>query len=177
MSIGLLRGTVMVEKHNPEWEIIAKDTIVKLKNILQDVAVDLQHIGSTSIEGIVAKPIIDIVIGVNNLEDILKMNNVLEENGFIFRGQDHPDQYLYICGSGDFITHHIHVTKFDSETWNNYIDLRDYLNAHPKASKDYSSLKEELAKHFSNDRKIYTSKKSDFINSLLINAKRWKNNS
>ena len=177
MSIGLLRGTVMVERHNPEWEIIAKDTIEKLKSVLQDVAIDIEHVGSTSIKDIVAKPIIDIVIGVNAFEDILKMNNTLEEHGFIFRGQDHPDQYLYICGKDDFITHHIHVTRYDSETWNNYIDLRDYLNAHPDEAKKYSLLKEELAKKFANDRKTYTSKKSDFINSLLINAKRWKNNS
>lgn len=174
MSIGLLRGTVVVERHNPEWDIIAKDTIEKLKSVLQDVAIDIEHVGSTSIKDIVAKPIIDIVIGVNYFEDILKMNNVLEEHGFIFRGQDHPDQYLYICGKDDFITHHIHVTRYDSETWNNYIDLRDYLNAHPDEAKKYSLLKEELAKKFANDRKTYTSSKGDFIDNLLKKAKRWK---
>ena len=83
MSIGLLRGTVVVERHNPEWEIIAKDTIEKLKSVLQDVAIDIEHVGSTSIKDIVAKPIIDIVIGVKAFEDILKMNNTLEEHGFI----------------------------------------------------------------------------------------------
>ena len=175
MSIGLLRGTVVVERHNPEWEIIAKDTIEKLKSVLQDVAIDIEHVGSTSIKDIVAKPIIDIVIGVNVFEDILKMNNTLEEHGFIFRGQDHPDQYLYICGKGDLVTHHIHVTIYNSETWDNYINLRDYLNAHPDEAKKYSLLKEELAKKFVNDRKTYTSSKSDFIDNLLKKAKGWKN--
>ena len=174
MSIGLLRGTVVVERHNPEWKIIAQDTIEKLKSVFQDVAIDIEHVGSTSIKDIVAKPIIDIVIGVNAFEDILKMNNTLEEHGFIFRGQDHPDQYLYICGKDDFITHHIHVTRYDSETWNNYIDLRDYLNAHPDEAKKYSLLKEELAKKFANDRKTYTSSKGNFIDNLLKKAKRWK---
>lgn len=174
MSVGLLRGTVVLEKYDPEWEIIASRTIESLKIILQDSAIDIQHIGSTSIKNMAAKPIIDIVIGVNDFEDVLKMNDELERLGFIFRGQDHPDQYLYICGKDDFITHHIHVTKYHSESWNDYLLMRDYLNTHIEDAKEYSSLKERLAKEYANDRKTYTSNKSDFINNILIKARLMK---
>ena len=176
MSIGLYRGTVKVEKHNPEWEVVAFQTIQKLKDILGDVALGIEHVGSTAIKNIVAKPIIDIVIGVKDFNDILNMNKELESNGFIFRGQDHPDQYLYICGKGDFITHHIHVVIFDSTTWHNYINFRDYLNTHIDEALTYSSLKEKLAKEYENDRKTYTALKGEFVNSILNKAREWKNN-
>lgn len=175
MSVGLLRGTVALEKHNPEWEMIGKQTIKQLNDILFGVAIDIQHVGSTAINGIVAKPIIDLVIGVSDFNDILSLNNELEKAGFLFRGQDHPQQYLYICGSGDFITHHIHVVIYNSKEWNDYINLRDYLNAYIDEAQEYSLLKETLAKQYANDRKTYTAKKSNFINSLLIKAQAWRN--
>lgn len=64
MSLGLRRGTVLVEPHNAEWDVIAVETIAELHRILQDVLVDAQHIGSAAIKDICAKPIIDIVAGV-----------------------------------------------------------------------------------------------------------------
>ena len=78
MSLGLRRGTVVVEPHNAEWEVIAADTISKLHSILQDALVDAQHIGSTSIIDISAKPIIDIVVGVSDFDEILSQNSILE---------------------------------------------------------------------------------------------------
>ena len=174
MSVGLYRGTVILEKHNPEWEILAKEATTLLKNTLKDVAVDIQHVGSTAIKDIYAKPIIDIVIGVNDLSKIFALNNELEREGFLFRGEDHPNQYLYICGVGDFITHHIHVTIYGSETWDNYINMRDYLNCHKEVAQEYSKLKLSLAEKYSNDRKQYTSMKSEMINEILLKAKVWR---
>ena len=65
-ELGLARGTVSVVPHNDEWEVTGRKTIAKLKELLGDTAVDIQHVGSTSIKGIYAKPIIDLVIGVND---------------------------------------------------------------------------------------------------------------
>ena len=115
MSLGLRRGTVLVEPHDAEWDVIAAETIAELHSILQDVLVDAQHIGSTAIKDICAKPIIDIVAGVSDFDKLLSRNSVLEENGFIFRGQVHPLQYLYICGDNDIRTHHVHAVIYDSE--------------------------------------------------------------
>ncbi|MBO4863207.1 MAG: GrpB family protein [Eubacterium sp.] len=174
MSIGLQRGTVAVEKHNSEWEEAAKRTIEKLDALLQGVAVDIQHVGSTAIRGICAKPIIDIVVGVSDFDEILNLSDILEENGFIYRGQDQPDQHLYVCGDEEIRTHHIHVVIYDSEAWNNYLNMRDYLNSHEEDAKAYSELKEKLAEQYAEDRIIYTEKKSDFIKDILIKANREK---
>ena len=171
MGLGLLRGTVALEPHDPEWEIIAQQTITKLREILQDCAADIQHIGSTAIREIAAKPTIDIVIGVPALPDILAKNDVLAENGFLFRGSDQPEQYLYVCGDQDSRTHHIHAVQYGSEQWENYLYLRDYLNSHPDAAQAYSALKSALAAQYPADRAAYTAHKSSMIREILAKAR------
>ena len=174
MSLGLRRGTVLVEPHDAEWDVIAAETIAELHSILQDVLVDAQHIGSTAIKDICAKPIIDIVAGVSDFDKLLSRNSILEENGFIFRGQVHPLQYLYICGDNDIRTHHVHAVIYDSEEWNNYVDVRDYLNCHKKDAEAYSKLKESLAKQYSEDRGTYTASKCEFIGEIIAKARYWR---
>lgn len=97
MSIGLKRGTVAVEPHRIEWDMAAQEVMNKLKDILQEDIVDLQHIGSTSIKNICAKPIIDIVVGVNSFDRIMAHNEELKASDIVYRRQDHPGQHLYVC--------------------------------------------------------------------------------
>ena len=170
-ELGLARGTVSVVPHNDEWEVTGRKTIAKLRELLGDTAVDIQHVGSTSIKGIYAKPIIDLVIGVNDFADILAKNALLEENGFIYRGQDLPGQHLYICGEGEIRTHHIHVVIYQDTNWNNYLTMRNYLNSHPEDANRYSDLKRSLGEKYADDRNAYTAMKEDFIDSILYKAK------
>ena len=172
MALGLRRGEVAVEPHNSEWEISAMQTIAVLKEILKGIVIDAQHIGSTSVKDICAKPIIDIVVGVSDFNKILAMNDVLAENGFIFRGQDIPMQYLYVCGDNDIRTHHIHAVIHDSEIWNNYINMRDYLNSYKADAQAYSELKISLAKQYPHNRTAYTEMKSGFIHKILAKAQK-----
>ena len=84
---GLKRGNVRLIPHQREWEETARETISILKDLLGREAVDIQHVGSTAIREIKAKPIIDIVVGVHELEDILPYIEILEYHGFLFRGE------------------------------------------------------------------------------------------
>lgn len=174
MSIGLLRGTVALERHDPEWETDAHRTIVCLNQILGNTAIDIQHIGSTSIRSICAKPIIDLVIGVSDFDKLLSENQRLAENGYLYRGQDHPDQHLYVCGTELFITHHIHAVIFQSDAWNNYVNMRDYLNCHSDEAEAYSAFKQSLAEQYPNDRKKYTAMKANLIHTILEKAECWR---
>ena len=175
MSLGLFRGKVTLEPHSTEWETTAQQTIAELREILKGTVTDAQHIGSTSIKTICAKPIIDLVVGVSDFEKIFAKNDILEANGFFFRGQDHPEQYLYICGEGNFITHHIHVVRYGSDTWHNYIHMRDYLNSHSEDAQAYAELKQKLAQQYPDDRNTYTNMKSEFISDILSKAQKWRN--
>lgn len=174
--IGLKRGTVELLPHNPLWEDVAAETIKKLKSLLNDVAVDIQHVGSTSIQNICAKPIIDIAVGVNTLDSIKPYIELLKKNEIIFRKEDVKEQLLFVIGDfeKEFRTHHIHVVEWNSVAWNNYINFRDYLNAFPEYAKEYDDLKKKLALEFANNRGNYTAGKQEFIDRILKQAHLWK---
>ena len=174
--IGLKRGTVALEPHQAEWEENAKETITQLKAVLGDTAVDIQHIGSTSLRTISAKPIIDLAIGVRALDDIKAMIDELEKVNVIFRGQDHPEQLLFVKGDfeKDTRTHHIHTVVWGGESWVNYVNFRDYLNAFPEKAAQYDALKRDLLANYAEDRGSYTSGKQTLIDTLLAEARAWR---
>lgn len=176
MSIGLRSGVVSLEPHRMEWEIAAQETIDQLKNILKDDIIDAQHIGSTAIRSICAKPIIDIAVGVGGFDRIMRHNDILQGNGIIYRRQDHPNQHLYVCGDleNTIHTHYIHVVIYKAEAWNNYINMRDYLNAHEDEAVEYARLKDNLAKQYPEDRIGYTKGKQIFIENILRKAEEWR---
>lgn len=176
MSIGLIRGAVSLEPHKDEWEVSAKNVIDTLKNIMKEDVVDAQHIGSTAIKSICAKPIVDIAVGVRSFDRMMKHNDTLQGNGIIYRRQDHPNQHLYVCGDSEnnIHTHYIHAVIYGSEEWNNYINMRDYLNAHENEAAEYARLKENLAKQYSEDRIAYTNGKQIFIEKILQKAQEWR---
>lgn len=112
----------------------------------------------------------------SDFEKIMKYNNELKEVGIIYRREDHPGQHLYICGDleNNIHTHYIHVVIWGGKQWNNYINMRDYLNAHKDKAEEYSKLKLELAKEYSGDRIAYTEGKSEFIENILHEASEWR---
>ena len=172
MSLGLKRGTVHLESHDKQWEEVAVQTIRKLKAILGEDAIDIQHIGSTAIPAIKAKPIIDIAVGVDDFNRVLLNNEQLQQEGIVYRGSDVEYQLLYVMGDmkNDTRTHHIHVVKWNGTEWKNYIYFRDYLNSTENAALQYQQLKEELERKYADDRIAYTSGKQDMID-IILNRK------
>ncbi len=170
------RGTVYLETHQSEWERTAEETIRTLKSILGSVASDIQHIGSTSIRTISAKPIIDIAVAVNDYELILSKRDVLENADIVFRFDERPEQLLFVMGDfeKDTRSHHIHVVIYGSDEWNNYINFRDYLNSNIKAAREYEAVKLRLAEQYPDDRIAYTDGKQEVIDKLLAEARVWK---
>ena len=174
--VGLKRGTVKLSGYQDIWKVEAEQTVAELKSLLYDVAIDIQHIGSTAIPSIHAKPIIDIAIGMHDLDDIMPYVETLKNRHYIFRGEDIPGQILFVKGDfeRDTRTHHVHVVKWDGIEWNNYINFRDYLNAFPEKAKIYDMCKLNLAKQFPQSRSKYTKGKQKLVSELLEEAKRWK---
>lgn len=176
MSIGMKRGTVYLEPHQSEWERAAEETIQTLKRILGSVAVDIQHIGSTSIRTISSKPIIDIAVAVNDYELVPNKCDELEKAEIVFRFDERPEQLLFVMGDfeKDTRSHHIHVVIYSSDECNNYINFRDYLNSNIEAAREYEAVKLRLAKQYSDDRIAYTDGKQEVIDKLLAEARAWK---
>lgn len=172
MSLGLKRGTVQLEPHDKQWDVAAIQIIKKLKSILGDDAIDIQHIGSTAIPTIKAKPIIDIVVGVDDFKRVMLHNEQLHKEGIFYRGSDVEHQLLYVMGNmeNDTRTHHIHIVKWNGTEWKNYIYFRDYLNVNENVALQYQQLKEKLQSKYAADRVAYTNGKQEMIN-IILNGK------
>lgn len=176
--IGLESGTVRLCDHEKAWEIEAKRTIDELHEILGNVADGIEHVGSTSIKSIKAKPIIDIAVAVKDFSDVLALEDKLLDRGYYYRPKtDMGDQLLFACGSryngtGRLQTHFIHVVKTGSMDWINYINFRDYLNSNIEVAREYEALKVRLAAEAPLDsgREKYLAGKHDFIRYTLRKA-------
>ncbi len=169
---GLKRGTVRLSPHDPEWAAQAVKTIGVLQSVFGGSAVDIQHIGSTAIGGIQAKPIIDIAVGVGSMEG-LPLERLLER-GFQERYNRFSSNLLYVLETEDKIrTHQVHILPYGSLQWHNYVDLRDYMNAFPERAKEYEALKLRLAEECNNIQTAYTDGKHDYMEKTLTEARTW----
>lgn len=173
--LGLKRGIVELSDHDKAWEQNAAQTTGKLKVIFGNVAADIQHIGSTSIVNIKAKPIIDIAVAVSSFDEALKFVPKLEGSGFMYRQHNVAKDMLFVCGdrNTDIRTHHIHVVITGSKEWHDYINFRDYLNAKPDVAKEYETQKLRLMSEYQIDRLAYTEGKGEFITYTLRKAQVW----
>lgn len=169
---GLKRGTVSLSPHDPSWARQAGETIEVLWEIFGDGAEDIQHIGSTAIEGIQAKPIIDIAVGVGSMEGLPLER--LTERGFQERHNRFSSNLLYVLETEDKIrTHQVHILPYDSLQWHNYVDLRDYMNEFPERAREYEALKLRLVRECNNVQTAYTDGKHDYMERTLADAREY----
>lgn len=127
----------------------------------------VEHIGSTAVPGLAAKPVIDIMIGVESLSVSRPALPVLEEVGYCYFPY-RADVMHWLCKpSSELRTHHLHLVPFRSDLWVRRIAFRDYLKLHPPIAREYANLKQQLARQYKFDREAYTDAKSDFIGGVL----------
>lgn len=139
---------------------------------------DIQHIGSTAIQQIKAKPIIDIVVGIKSFYDLEDILSLLNSNGIYKQCHNRfSNDLLYVIEDIDNNrTHQIHILRIDSPQWRNYVDFRDYMNAFPEKRKEYENLKIQLANECRNIQTIYTDGKQEYMKNILIEAKLFAEN-
>jgi len=117
-----------------------------LEKILGDKAIDLQHIGSTSVPGSCAKPIIDILIGVSSMKIADECIEPLNDSGYEFKGgKGIPGGYFFTKSIDKMRTHHLHIIIHDSKSWIDHVIFRDFLIQHKEFRKNYCHLKRELS--------------------------------
>ena len=170
MHLGLERGKTELFPHEKEWESVAEKTIGILWEIIPE-ARNIQHVGSTAIKSICAKPIVDIAVALDDVQSVTSHIDELTVCGIIYRESDVPDQILFIIGEGNIRTHHIHIVKWRGKAWDNYIMFRDYMNSRPDKAAEYERLKKQLASSFPDDRKAYTAGKAEYIEKIITEAR------
>ena len=143
MILGLEDGKVALYPHDPAWEETAQETIAEIRTIMKDDALDIQHIGGTSIRCAYAKPIIDIQILVKDFSVVDRYLPQLKAMGIEYMGQILPNQCMGVIRTADGKgqTHHIHFHVPEGEAWQENINIRDICNTDPLAGKVYSDSK------------------------------------
>lgn len=170
--VGLERGTVRVQAYDPGWAELGSGHCGIIKQALGELAVDVAHVGSTSVPGLCAKPIIDVAVGVHSFGD--HITAAMESAGYRHRpANDSDSQMFFAVVDGEWISAHIHVVRHMSMEWRNYINFKAYLTAFPQVRDAYAALKTGLAQQYPSDREVYTAAKADFITHTLRKAMVW----
>ena len=162
--------------YDPEWPIKAAKEIKTLQLILpSNHVLDIQHVGSTAIPGMIAKPIVDIQVAVDSLPLVkeIAIEKLKTFNYVYWYDNPDPERMFFVKGMppfGEKRTHHVHIVEYTSKHWRNKINFRDYLIAHPEVAREYEQLKIHLAKQHTHDRERYTEEKTKFIKEILQKA-------
>lgn len=170
--MGLDRTKVLLETHNNMWAYIFRSEKEVLTNILGNAIVDIQHVGSTSIPELKAKPIIDIALLLDSKNYPQNLIDILESEGYHYRANSGSDERMFFAkGSESNRTHYLHVHRYEGKEWIDQIYFRDYLIGHKDKRKEYEKIKEQLAEKYPDDRFKYTAGKDSFIKSILETRK------
>jgi GrpB-like predicted nucleotidyltransferase (UPF0157 family) len=145
------------------------------KKLLLTIAGDwfygsVEHVGSTAIPGMVAKPVIDVMFGVKSLEESKPAIEALVESGYNYWPYKSEVMHWFCKPSDAFRTHHLQLIPFESPLWHERIKFRDFLRSNHNVATEYANLKKELATTYREDRETYTEKKWPFIKEVLERA-------
>ena len=127
----------------------------------------IEHVGSTAVDGLCAKPVIDIMVGVTSLTRSEPAKEILRENGYQYAEYKIDVMHWFCKPSFAMRTHHLHLVPFGSPLWHERLAFRDALRADSTLAAEYAALKQDLARSFEFDREAYTDAKTPFICGVL----------
>lgn len=170
-----MERVIRVVAHDPQWSEQFEQEAEELTAIFGQEIVAVHHIGSTAIPGILAKPIIDVLVEVQDIERIDTFNQEMIERGYLPKGEfGIAGRRFFIKGAEESRSHHIHVFQTGDPEFERHLAFRDYLRVHPEEAQAYSRLKQALARRFPHDINGYTAGKDDFIKEIERKAEAWK---
>lgn len=161
---------VIIVPADSRWSQSFKEEKARIYAALGGHFVDIEHIGSTAIPELAAKPVIDLLGGVRSMRDADALLNPLCKIGYETSAEFNaalPDRRFLRRRIGDVRTHHLHLVVYGSEQWRRRLLFRNRLRADSSLVQQYEALKYKLAAQFCNDREAYTAAKSDFVMSVL----------
>jgi GrpB-like predicted nucleotidyltransferase (UPF0157 family) len=162
---------IRIVEHDPEWAALAEAEIRRIRHELGDIAVRLDHVGSTAVPGLAAKPIIDLQLSVAKIDSLDSFREPLERLGYLFvPDPDFPDFHLFALPAERPRTHHLHVCESGSEHERRHLAVRDFLTANPTEAARYEALKRRLVVENPQDRLAYIEGKAAFIATLEAQA-------
>lgn len=170
---GVFMRKVEVLPHQVEWSNMFRDESRKITNVFEKEILNVFHIGSTAIPNIKAKPVIDIMVEVINIENVDNFNNDMKQLGYKALGENGIPNRRFFKKGGDNRTHHVHIFEQGNEEISRHLRFRDYMIAHPEEAMKYSQLKEYLAEKFPNNIEKYIEGKNNYIKEIDNKAEKW----
>lgn len=168
---------IVVTDYNPLWTKMFEDEARLIRGVLEDNCITIYHIGSTSVPGLAAKPIIDIMPVVHSLDHVDTVKGNFEKIGYEYLGEFGIRGRRYLRKGGDERTHQIHIfSEHSTDDIERHLALRDYLRTHKEDCDAYAILKKTLAEKYEYDIDGYCDGKDKFVKQLEQKALDWKNN-
>ena len=164
---------VEVVPYNLNWTGLFQDECNKIKYLFGSEIIEIHHIGSTSIPNLHAKPVIDIIAEVKNIQNIDQYNQKMAQIGYEAMGENGIANRRFFMKGGNNRTHHIHVFETGNVEIIRHLAFRDYMLAHPDEARRYGLLKKELAEKYPFDIESYINGKNDYIKEIDQKAKKW----
>jgi len=165
---------VQVVEYNDSWKDAFQVEAASIQRVFGSLLLALHHIGSTSVPGLRAKPIIDMLGEVSDIRLVDSLRTGMQSLGYEVMGEFGIPGRRYFRKGGDNRTHHLHVFEHtNGAEVQRHLAFRDYLIAHPEQARRYSELKSELVAKFPDDWDAYSLGKDDFIKNMEQDALRW----
>lgn len=167
------RPLVIVE-YDPQWPLLYEEEKAMILSVIEDKILAIEHIGSTAVPGLGAKPIIDIMVGIRRISDAAECIKPLATVGYEYVPEyetETPDRRYFRKGPPEK-HRHLHMTELGSEFWISHLLFRDYLRTYPQTAQEYYELKKKLAAKFKVDGDAFTDAKSEFIERVIEKARK-----
>lgn len=162
---------IIIEDYDPGWPRSFEAIRERIRPAIGGFVTAIEHVGSTSVPGLAAKPIIDIDVLLRSPDDLPLAIAALNGLGYQHQGTlGIPGRDAFVAPSHD-VRHHLYVCSPDSPEFQRHITFRDYLRGHPRDAAEYGRLKRNLSGRFSIDHEAYTDAKTEFIEGILRRAR------
>jgi GrpB-like predicted nucleotidyltransferase (UPF0157 family) len=171
-GLGLEYRRLRLAHTPPEWLSLGSRLREQVQRALTDPRIDVEHVGSTAVEGLLAKPVIDLAVGLAPEHEFDQVRSALSDDGWIYRGDAGDDGgHIFVLESRPwFRVAHAHVVPHLGDQWASYLQLRDLLRRSVQARAAYEATKLALAESVGDDRAAYTDGKTDVVRQLLASA-------
>jgi GrpB-like predicted nucleotidyltransferase (UPF0157 family) len=164
------RSPVLVADYDEQWPTLFEQIAQSVRRAVADLGADVEHVGSTSVPGLAAKPVIDIDVVVRSPDDVPTAVERLQSIGYVYQGDKGVkgrEAFMWPTGP----ERHLYVVVAESQPHADHIQFRDHLRRHPDVAEDYATLKRSLAQLHGGDRLAYTNAKAEFIANVLQAAR------
>jgi GrpB-like predicted nucleotidyltransferase (UPF0157 family) len=168
-------GQIVIHEYDPAWPALFEDERTRILDALGPNAITVEHVGSTAVPGLAAKPILDLLAGVRSLADARAVGvGQMQALGYTYLPEYEewlPEELLFRKGPPGPWTHHAHVMEASNPRWEEYTLVRDYLRENPAVAEAYANLKKTLAVVYGDDIVGYRDAKRPFVGKVLASAR------